>query len=124
MQNYILPDWKEEYELATREMPHLIAVCEVKPKNEAERTIQDYILENYVTHHTNADTDKGRVNIPPCPSDNTYHSIRRVFERRFSFSTRTRKYKIVQTYKRRTNDVQTTLFLQMKKPKSLAYSTP
>ena len=47
-------------ELATLEMPLMIAVCEVKPMNGAQRIIQNYSLDHYVTHHTNADTDKGR----------------------------------------------------------------
>ena len=47
-------------ELATLEMPHMIAVCEVKPMNGAQRIIQNYSLDDYVTHHTNADTGKGR----------------------------------------------------------------
>ena len=56
-------------------MPHLIAVCEVKPKN-GRTYIQDYSLDSHVTHHANADTDKGHYscppfNIPPCLPDNT-----------------------------------------------------
>ena len=47
-------------ELITQHKPHIIAICEVKPKNGAERTLQDYTMNGYVLHHTNIDSNVGR----------------------------------------------------------------
>ena len=43
-----------------REQPHLVAICEVKPKNGYLRTLQDYSINGYTLHYTNIDNDQGR----------------------------------------------------------------
>ena len=46
--------------LVKTEKPHIVAICEVKPKNGSIRTIQDFSLQDYTTHHTNVNTRNGR----------------------------------------------------------------
>ena len=52
---------QELKELVSRSQPHIIAVCEVKPKNGKERLIQDYSFDGYsVPYQTNAINRTGR----------------------------------------------------------------
>ena len=46
--------------MVSREQPHIIAICEVKPKNGAERLIQEFSIDGYLDFSTNLDTHKGR----------------------------------------------------------------
>ena len=50
----------ELIELVSREKPHIIAICEVNPKNGSERLIQDYIIEGFTIYSANLDNHKGR----------------------------------------------------------------
>ena len=43
-----------------REKPLIIAVCEIKPKNSKDRTMQDYNIPGYSIHPINLDTQIGR----------------------------------------------------------------
>ena len=47
-------------ELITQQKPQIIAICEVKPKNGVERTLQDYAINGYTMHHVNIDSTVGR----------------------------------------------------------------
>ena len=52
---------KQELEnLLSQNKPHIIAICEVKPKKKTERQLQDYTLDGFIPYHTNTDSDKGR----------------------------------------------------------------
>ena len=35
-------------------------MCEIKPKNRSERTIQDYVIQGYTLHQTNLKSPNGR----------------------------------------------------------------
>ena len=48
-------------ELISRKKPHIIAICEVKPKNGKEKLIQDYKIDGFSDiYHTNVENKKGR----------------------------------------------------------------
>ena len=52
---------KELEQLMTQTKHHLIALCEVKPKNGQIRLLQEYCLNGYeIVNHTNLDKNKGR----------------------------------------------------------------
>jgi len=46
--------------LINQEQPHLVAICEVKPKNGSLRPIQDYSINGYSINYTNIDKNQGR----------------------------------------------------------------
>ena len=52
---------RELDELVSTEEPHIIAICEVKPKKwKEERLIQDYVINDYSPYETNALNKVGR----------------------------------------------------------------
>ena len=46
--------------LIDEKKPHVIAICEVKPKKNSERLLQDYNIGDYSIYNTNLDISKGR----------------------------------------------------------------
>ena len=50
----------ELFELIENHKPHIIAMCEVKPKNGRERTLLDYKIPGYSLHSTNLCNNIGR----------------------------------------------------------------
>ena len=58
----LTPSKKDELErIVDREKPHLIALCEVKPKHGELRRPQEYNIPEYkLSNHTNIDKDEGR----------------------------------------------------------------
>lgn len=47
-------------ELIKRKKPFIIAICEMKPKNKSERTINDYAVPYYALYETNLESTTGR----------------------------------------------------------------
>ena len=43
-----------------RKKPHIIALCEIKPKNGSERTLRDFTINGFACHQTNLDNNIGR----------------------------------------------------------------
>ena len=50
----------EFLEFVERKEPHIIAICEVKPKILRERTELDYVIPGYSLHPVNLDSNIGR----------------------------------------------------------------
>lgn len=53
---------KQELEdITAREKPHIVAICEIKPKSGEKWQLHEYEISDYkVVNHTNADNEKGR----------------------------------------------------------------
>ena len=47
-------------QLVDQKKPHIIALCEVKPKNGSERSLQDFTISGFTCHQTNLDNNIGR----------------------------------------------------------------
>ena len=47
-------------EFVERNKPHIISICEVKPKVPRERTELDYVIPGYSLHPVNLDSNIGR----------------------------------------------------------------
>ena len=50
----------ELLEFVERKKPHIIAICEVKPKIPRERTELDYVIPGYSLHQVNLDSNIGQ----------------------------------------------------------------
>ena len=51
----------ELLEFVEQKKPHIIGICEVKPKIPRERTELDYVIPGYFLHPVNLDSNVGRV---------------------------------------------------------------
>ena len=47
-------------QLVDQKKPHIIALCEVKPKSGSERSLQDFTISGITCHQTNLDNNIGR----------------------------------------------------------------